>query len=211
MAKPLSRALTGNTKRNAKHKTRHLIGAIFCNRASGIYFLWLAVTPVRTSPANGLKILTNQRSDCKSLKTKRELLELKNMADKLIEEESKETNWFSAELRILEAEYEESKLQVYQDTLFCKRSMVELELLCKMSNYGRNINSCQSTPKCLRCGVPQGTILGPLLFFICINDLPHCLTYSEPRMYADDTSLTLANTDIEHINYRKIRKCPAQR
>lgn len=38
---------------------------------------------------------------------------------------------FSAELRILEAECEKSKLQVFQDTLLCKRSMIELELLCK--------------------------------------------------------------------------------
>lgn len=42
-----------------------------------------------------------------------------------------EMQWFSAELRILEAEYERSKLQVFQDTLLCKRSMMELELLCK--------------------------------------------------------------------------------
>ena len=43
-----------------------------------------------------------------------------------------------------------------------------------------------------------GKNLGPLLFLIYINDLPHCLTYSKPRIYADDTSLTLASTDIEH-------------
>lgn len=61
------------------------------------------------------------------------------MADNLIEKESKETNWFSAELRILEAEYEKSKLQVYQDTLFCKRSMVELELLCKNEQLRKNV------------------------------------------------------------------------
>ena len=58
------------------------------------------------------------------------------MADYLIE---KETNWFSPELRMLEAEYEKSKLQVHQDTLFCKRSMVELELLCKNEQLQKNV------------------------------------------------------------------------
>ena len=47
--------------------------------------------------------------------------------------------------------------------------------------------------------IPQGTILGPLLFLLCINYLPNCLTNSYPRMYADDTYLTHADKDVNII------------
>ena len=58
----------------------------------------------------------------------------------------------------------------------------------------------QSESKHIICGVPQGSILGPLLFILYVNDMPSCFKKCDVNIYADDTAFYYASNDIEHVN-----------
>ena len=65
------------------------------------------------------------------------------------------------------------------------------------------INNVNSQTSFIRCGVPQVSFLGPLLFLLYINDLPNCNLLSDVRMYADDTNLAYAfNISVARIFQR---------
>ena len=87
---------------------------------------------------------------------------------------------------------------------------------CMLSSYLDNrkqyvsFDNINSSTKNIECEVPQGSILGPLLFLIYINDLPNCLK-TDPRFFADDTALlidgknfadveSVTNSELSHIS-----------
>ncbi len=51
-------------------------------------------------------------------------------------------------------------------------------------------------------GVPQGSILGPLLFVLLVNDLSQSVSYSEVNMYADDTELHYSDESLPILQHK---------
>ena len=57
-------------------------------------------------------------------------------------------------------------------------------------------NSCKSDHKNILCGVPQGSILGPLLFILYVNDITNTSNVLEFALFADDATITYSHSDV---------------
>jgi hypothetical protein len=71
------------------------------------------------------------------------------------------------------------------------------------------VHSTKSSLKPLTCGVPQGSILGPLLFLIYINDITQVSTELSYIIFADDTNLLISHPDyqeLQNITNRELSK-----
>ena len=62
-----------------------------------------------------------------------------------------------------------------------------------------NFNGEQSAEHTLKCGVPQGSILGPLFFIIFVNDMFNVSNVLFNVLYADDTCIYISGSDINAL------------
>ena len=60
------------------------------------------------------------------------------------------------------------------------------------------VNGENSELDVITTGVPQGSVLGPLLFTIYVNDMQHASNL-QPRLFADDTNIFTADSNIDHL------------
>jgi hypothetical protein len=64
----------------------------------------------------------------------------------------------------------------------------------------RKLNKLYSKWEHVKHGVPQGSVFGPLLFLIYINDLSLTISkLAKPILFADDTSIIISNTNPEEF------------
>ena len=81
---------------------------------------------------------------------------------------------------------------------FSEKVILWFESYLSGRTFKVNIDRKFSDPDNLTCGVPQGSILGALLFLLYVNDMPQAVK-CDLFLYADDTCLTFQHENVKEI------------
>ena len=73
--------------------------------------------------------------------------------------------------------------------------LIGLKVILKTVQFG----SSRSYNRKISCGVPEGSILGPLLFIVYVNDLPTVSSLIQSLLFADDTSILCSHKDPNQL------------
>ena len=82
----------------------------------------------------------------------------------------------------------------------CRISNDWLKSYLSNRNQYVSINGFDPGLAAINCGVPQGSVLGPLLFLLYINDLNHTIKFCKVHHFADDTNLLCMSNSIKKLN-----------
>ena len=86
---------------------------------------------------------------------------------------------------------------------FCEQIVRWVEEWLRDRTSVVTVNGLVSPGFAVTLGVPQGSVLGPLLFLIYINDLPKDIVDTECRLYADDTLLCMDISELGPLALRQ--------
>ena len=91
---------------------------------------------------------------------------------------------------------------IYNTTILLLKSYLENRKQKIKNHTVRRANSFQIGNK---CGIPQSSILGPLLFPLYINDIPLGISSaSRPMLYADDSSILIFGKNIHNLHIKSV-------